>query len=160
MKGTPYTSAKRTQRRYEQSEWVLARQPSIRHDWQCHICHKWYSNYCSRNNIHLRCCERKEAKRIAHEERRRALIVSLPSPDPFFPRASTPDAIPTVPQSPVQEPSTMRDVEQGSGYPEHGLDYLEDDSFGHAPCGYNESLGKYNIVLKGQRVHAHISPCD
>jgi hypothetical protein len=112
MKSVPYTSAKRTQRRHERDERVLARVPSVRRDWRCPICNRWFSAYRGRNVLHLEHCKAKETDRIAREELKRAKIVPIPSPDRFpayyepTPDATSPSE--TVSLSPMREPPVVR----------------------------------------------------
>src|SRR5712691_11938744 len=107
--GTRHTGTRRAQRRDAREHRVRAGAPSIRHDWRCHICGQWYSNYRGRNAIHLKFCKKRRAERIALDKRRQLLMQApLPTPDSFT-RASTPD--PALPgpswtlQSPTREPS-------------------------------------------------------
>lgn len=109
MKGTPYTNARRAQRRDAREQRVHTGIPSVRHDWRCPICRKWYSTYRKRDRIHYKHCKNNAVARIAREEERRAQK-PLPSPDYFTPR-STPDQpstrlpVPSTPGSPAREPS-------------------------------------------------------
>jgi hypothetical protein len=108
----PYTSAKRTQRRYDRGERVRAGAPDPKFDWRCPICQKWFSTYRRRDELHLRACQAKEERRIVHEERRRARMARpVPSPEHISP-PSTPDPTVTIPQaSTILEPSNAGDDE-------------------------------------------------
>lgn len=152
MKGAPYPSARRTQRKHERNKRVRAGVPSIRHDWQCHICHKWCSNYRGRNLLHLQSCELKEAERVAHEERRRARIVALPSPVRFHPY-STLNATSFSRSLAREFPIVGGDVEQ-----QEDLDSFEPFVPDQALLRDDESLGEFNIILrKAVRIYLHNS---
>jgi hypothetical protein len=140
MKGIPNASAKRTQRQYERKERIRAGAPSARHDWQCHICREWYSNYRGRYLMHLRHCERKEARRIAREERTcRAQMAPLPSPDRFPPYYPT---LEELSRSPTQDSSIFWDVK------DDGLEYLENSDF--EPPELNPVLGDSDFESFGE----------
>ena len=121
IKNAPYTSAQRTRNRYKRSERVRNGMPSVREDWQCHICHRWYSNYRGRRVIHLRGCEAKEAKQIAREELRRAQVAHLPSPDRFSPYSTLGST--SVSRSSTPEPPTVEGDAEHNGCPEDGLEH-------------------------------------
>jgi hypothetical protein len=155
MKSTRYTNARRTQRQYERNKRVCAGAPYTWHDWQCHICHEWYSKYRGRNLIHLRCCERKEAKRIAREKVKIAQMVPLPSPE-RVPPFSTLDATP-ISRSPTahefsiagdagQEEDDLEDLDESLRVPVLDRALLGSD---------DESLGEFDILKGSVQVYSH-----
>ena len=146
MKRATYTSARRTQRRYERDERVRAGRPSPKLDWRCHICEQWFSNYRNRNITHLRHCEKKRAKRIEREEIRRARIAPLPSPDRFSPCSSLDTTPGPVSRSPTRDSPMVRDddVEQGEHWAK-GSNSFKLRSVPEQASGDDESHGEVKI---------------
>ena len=148
MKSTRYTSAKRTQRRHERDERVRAGVPSVKLDWQCHICQGWYSNYRNHSLVHLQHCEKKEAARIASEERR-TQVAPLPSPDRRSPFSSLNAT--SISRSPTREASSVGHAEQGEDTLEHpeNSKSFEPLVLDQALVEDDESLGEFaSIVVK------------